>query len=137
MKKNILLKSLLLTVLVFALGFTSCKKKDPSAEFDKALLELVEGVKYPYDTKVEGVSVTSCTYVNKVLTYNYQVDKKKVFKRIKDDKSSAQALEHLKSELLPRSLQQKLVKAGASVCLNFLYEGETVTINFSNDDLKD
>lgn len=131
MKKINIIIALLIAVL--APGFVACKK-DAAEEAGKSLASAVEKLNLPQELK-DGVTLSSCSYADKVLTFVCDVDKAQ-FKDIDADKSKTGTIDRLKTNILPRNLVEKVKEAGASIKYVFVCDTDTLSYEITSSELQ-
>lgn len=131
--KKLLCIATALVICLFSISLTSCKN-GKIAKADKNIENAVAGLSFP-QTLNDGSKLTDCTYIDKVLTFTCDVDKK-TFKEVKKDGYKEKTLERLKSGLYPRNLIDNVVAAEASIKYIFTNGDDSVEFTFFPDDLK-
>lgn len=131
MKKFLAIFSLV-ALVVMTFSFGSCRK-DPAAKADEAIEKVINSQIYP-QTQPDGSVVTKVTYENKVLTYNFDVDKK-TFDKVSKDSYRESLLNDLRTNSAKQKLVNKVIEAQGSIRYIYNYDGKTVDFIFLAPDL--
>lgn len=138
MKKIFNAALLVMVAMAFVVLPTSCRKEekkpvltvDPNTSISKA----VKGLNLPEEIN-DNLTLTECTYDNKVLTFRCTVDEE-TFKQLDKDRSRDLTLNQLKNGLFQEALVEKLKEADASVLYIMECGNDTVHFEYSAQDLQ-
>lgn len=131
MKKFIAIFSLV-ALLAMSCTLGSCRK-DPAAKADEDIVNVINSQIYP-QTQPDGSVVTNVTYDNKVLTYNFDVDKK-TFNKVSKDSYRETLLNDLRTNVAKQKLVNKIIEAQGSIRYIYNYNGKSVDFIFLVPDL--
>lgn len=118
---------------VIAICAVACKK-DTAKEADQNLTKAVSALTVPRIIK-DGVTLTECTYADRVLTYRFEVDKQ-TYNRMNAEKSESNAFKQLTTGLFSRDLLRTLNEAKASVRYILACGDESTDFTFDPEQLQ-
>lgn len=118
---------------VLAIGAVACQK-DTAKEADQSLTKAVSSLTVPRTLK-DGVTLTECTYADRVLTYRFEVDKE-TYNRMNAEKSESNAFKLLTTGLFSRDLLKTLNEAKASVRYILACGDEVTEFTFDPEQLQ-
>ena len=122
----------IVVLTVLCLSAVSCKK-DPAKEIDKQLTQAIAGLSFPHKLN-DNTTLTDCYYVDKVLTFRCEIDKK-ALADMDVDKKREDTLDKLKTGLFPRNLIRNVANAGASIRYIYVNGGDSVMFSYAPEDL--
>lgn len=122
----------IVVLTVLCLSAVSCKK-DPAKEIDKQLTQAIAGLSFPQKLN-DNTTLTDCYYVDKVLTFRCEIDKK-ALADMDVDKKREDTLDKLKTGLFPRNLIRNVANAGASIRYIYVNGGDSVMFSYAPEDL--